>query len=233
MESWIEFARGPLFLFAFVFMALGLLRRAVLTGFDVVRAMHRAGDKILPKKSLAWATLKWLVPIGKLNSRPVQSLSSFSFHVAILIVPLFLSGHILLWERTLGFGWPAIHNTIADWLTLVAIATALLLVVLRATSRATRSLSRPQDYIIPLLVILPFASGYLLMHPALNPFAHNGTLLFHALSADLVLFLMPITKLSHAALIPSVQIVSEVGWHFPADAGSQVATTLGKQGDPV
>ena len=75
---------------------------------------------------------------------------------------------------------------------------------------------------MPLMVALPFASGYLLMHPFLNPFAFESTFLVHVMSANLVLVLMPTTKLSHAVLLPSVQLVSEVGWHWPKESGSRV-----------
>ena len=53
------------------------------------------------------------------------------------------------------------------------------------------------------------------------------------MSANLLLVLMPLTKLSHAVLLPSVQLVSEVGWHWPADSGSRVARVLHKEEEPV
>jgi hypothetical protein len=53
------------------------------------------------------------------------------------------------------------------------------------------------------------------------------------MSANLVFVLMPITKLSHAALMPSVQFVSELGWKWPADSGSRVAVALRKEEEPV
>jgi nitrate reductase gamma subunit len=72
-----------------------------------------------------------------------------------------------------------------------------------------------------------------MMHPLVNPLSYSATFLVHILSANLVMILMPITKLSHAVLLPSVQVVSEMGWRWPADAGSRVAVALGKQGEPV
>jgi hypothetical protein len=42
--------------------------------------------------------------------------------------------------------------------------------------------------------------------------------------------LIPLTKLTHAVLLPGVQLVAELGWHWPADAGSRLAVTLGKEG---
>jgi nitrate reductase gamma subunit len=138
-----------------------------------------------------------------------------------------------LWARGLGISWPGIPNGLADVLTIVCLITAVGLVVQRAAARATRTLSRFQDYAIPLAIAVPFASGFLAMHPSGNPFSHDATLLVHILSANVVLVLMPITKLSHAALIPGVQLVSEVAWHWPPDAGSKLAATLGKENEPI
>jgi nitrate reductase gamma subunit len=233
MESWLEWARGPAFLFALAFMLLGLARHLVLTIWEIARAMYRAGDKTLPYRQIFVTTLKWLFPMEKLKDRIVLSLTSVSFHIAILIVPIFLGGHIALWARGLGVSWPAIPNLLADVLTIVAIVTAVALVIQRAAARPTRSLSRFQDYVIPLIVAVPFATGFLVMHPALNPFSYEAMLLVHVMSANLLLVLIPITKLSHIALLPTVQLVSEVAWHWPPDAGSRLAVTLGKENEPV
>jgi nitrate reductase gamma subunit len=118
-------------------------------------------------------------------------------------------------------------------LTIVAIITAVALIIQRASARATRKLSRFQDYAIPLVVAAPFVTGFLVMHPAWNPFSHQASLFVHIMSGNLAFILMPLTKLSHAILLPSVQMVSEVGWHWPADGGSKVAAALHKEGEPV
>ncbi len=238
MESWVEWAKGPVFIFAFTFMLLGLIRHVALTVWEIARAMRRAGDKTLPYGQIFTATVKWLFPVGKLRERLFFSVTSVLFHIAILIVPIFLGGHIVLWARSLGISWAAVSwlaipNQVADVLTIVAIVTAVALVIQRAAARATRVLSRFQDYALPLVIAVPFASGYLVMHPAANPFSYEAMLFVHVMSANLVFVLIPITKLSHMVLIPSVQLVSEVAWHWPPDAGSKLAVTLGKENEPI
>ena len=162
-----------------------------------------------------------------------MSSTSILFHAAILIVPIFLGGHIALWSRGLGLSWPAIPNVLADVLTVVAFVTAVTLVIQRATAQATRALSRFQDYALPLIIAVPFVFGFLLMHPAGNPFSYEVTLFIHIMSANLVFILIPITKLSHAALIPGVQLISEVAWHWPSDSGSKVGLALKRGDDPI
>jgi nitrate reductase gamma subunit len=233
MQSWLEWARGPFFWAALTFMILGLARHAVLTAHDVVRTTRRAGDKQIPYGKIAAATLAWLFPFSKLRDRAFFGVTSLVFHVSIILVPIFLAGHIVLWRRGLGVSWPAIPHLLADVLTVAAVATALLLVIQRACARDTRSLSRFQDYFLPLFIAVPFATGFFVMHPAWNLLSFEWALLLHVMSANVLFILIPLTKLSHSVLLPSTQLVSEVAWHWPSDAGSKVAAALGKEGEPV
>jgi nitrate reductase gamma subunit len=233
MESWLHWARGPFFRAALAFMILGLARHVLITTWEVVRVMRRAGDKSIPVRKIAAATLAWLFPIGKLKNRLVFGLSSLIFHIAVIVVPVFLAGHIALWRRSTGLSWAAVPNAYADVLTIAAIAVAVLLAIERAAARDTRALSRFQDYFITLYVAVPFVSGFLVMHPAWNPFPYEPTLLVHVLSANILFILIPLTKLSHIVLLPGTQLISEVAWHWPPDAGSKVGATLGKEGEPV
>ncbi len=233
MATWLEWARGPIFIGAFSFMVLGYLRHLLVTFFEIRRHLRRAGDRTIPTLQIFVATLNWLFPLRKLKSQWLFSATSILFHIAILVVPIFLAGHIVLWARGTGLSWPAIPNHLADVLTLVAIVTAVALVIQRLSARATRNLSRFQDYALPLLIAVPFVTGFGVMHPGVNPFSYDATLLVHVMSANLLLVLMPLSKLSHAVLLPGAQYVSEIGWHWPSDAGSKVAIALNKEGEPV
>jgi hypothetical protein len=233
MEGWLHFARGPLFQAALALMLLGLVRQLALTLWSVRRTWRRAGDPTLPTSQVARATVRWLVPFGHLRERWPYSVTTVVFHVGVILVPLFLAGHVALWERGVGLSWPALPNALATGLTFAVIVTALGLILLRALSGATRPLGRLQDYALPLLVGVAFASGMFVMHPAWNPLPAQPTLLVHVLTADLLLALVPLTKLSHMILLPLTQLVSELAWHFPPDAGSRVAVTLGKENEPI
>lgn len=233
MESWLHIARGPLFQVALAFMLLGLARQLALTLWTARRTWHRAGDRTLPTAQVARATARWLVPFAHLRERWLYSTTTLLFHMGVILVPLFLAGHIALWERGVRLSWPALPNAVATTLTFVVLATALVLILLRAGAVATRPLARFQDYALPVLVGIAFASGLLVMHPAWNPVPADATLLTHVLTADLLLVLVPITKLSHMILLPLTQLVSELAWHFPPDAGARVGLALGKENEPI
>jgi len=233
MEHWLEWARGPAFIFSFSFMILGLARHLGLTLWEIYRTWQRAGDKTLPLSQIWWSTIQWLVPVGRIRLNPLFSFTSILFHIAILIVPLFLAGHVVLWFRGTGLSWPVIPNAFADVLTIVAVITAVVLVVQRLSAKSTRVLSRPQDYVLPLIIAVPFVSGFLVMHPAYNPFSYSTVMFAHVMSANLIMVLIPLTKLTHAALLPGVQLVAELGWHWPPDAGNRLALTLGKDKERI
>jgi nitrate reductase gamma subunit len=195
--------------------------------------VNRAGNKDVAYRQVFAATMKWMFPVGQLRQRFFFSITSFVFHVAVIVVPIFLAGHIALWESGTGLSWPAISNGLADILTIAAVATALLLVLQRAMARDSRALSRFNDYALPLLIAVPFVSGFLVMHPTWNPFSYNAALLVHIMSANFLMILIPLTKLSHMVLLPATQLVSELGWHFAPDAGEKVGLDLGKEGQPI
>jgi nitrate reductase gamma subunit len=233
MHAWLEWARGPAFVFCFSFMLLGLARHVGVTVWEVVRTMRRAGDKSLPLAAIGRATFKWLFPVGAIAGNALFTVTSLLFHAAILLVPIFLAQHIALWARGLGASWPAMPNGVADVLSVVAVVTAVALFIQRLTATATRAISRLQDHLLLLLVALPFVTGFLVRHPAVNPFAYERMLFLHVMSGNLVFLFMPVTKLTHAVLLPGTQLVAELGWHWPPDAGSRVAAALGKEAEPV
>ena len=58
-------------------------------------------------------------------------------------------------------------------------------------------------------------------------------LLIHMLAGNLALILTPLTKIVHCVLYPLTQLLSEIGWHFPAESGRHVAIALAKENEPV
>ena len=228
METWLEFGRGPLFRLCFAFMILGLLRILLLTIVGGVEAYRRNSDKNIPWKDLSLTTLRWLFPFGKLwTKRPVYSTISFLFHIGLILVPLFLAAHVLLWQQAVGFSWPTLPQTIADWLTLLVIVTSVGLFLGRVLHRGARAISRRQEYVWPLLLAVPFVTGYLCSNADLGPSAYRWLMLLHIYAANLIMVMIPFTKIAHCVLLPLSQFVSGVAWKFPVGAGDRVAATLG------
>ena len=234
MQSLLDFFSGPFFRFSLAIMLLGMIRIIFLTIYGAVRANMRAGDKSLRWKYIFRYTIHWLFPVKKMFVfRPLYSITSIIFHVGLILVPLFLFSHIQLWESVLGISWTALSKGLADILTIATIITGIILVVARLSSTASRFLSRKQDYIWPILLIIPFITGYLGTNGGLNPTTYQIIMLFHFVSADLILIMIPFTKIAHCILIPFSQLVSMQGWKFPPDYGYKVAKTLEREELPI
>jgi nitrate reductase gamma subunit len=233
MDSWIEFARGPMFRVSLVILVLGLAYRFIVALVQVVNVWRSAGDRRVRTKAVARATLGWILPRRLLRARPLYSAASFLFHVGIILVPLFLVGHVALLSGWLPAGWPTLGALAADVLTVVCIVALGGLLAGRLGSKTSRALSKPQDVLILAVLFLLMLVGFFASHPAWSPFDARVMVLLHMLLGNLVLILTPTTKIAHCVLYPLTQLIFELGWHFPAESGRHVAVALAKENEPV
>lgn len=233
MDAWIALARGPLFRLSLAVCVLGLLYRVGVAGYSLRRAWQKAGDQLLPLPAIARATLEWVAPRRLMRARPLYSLASFAFHLGIVVVPLFLAGHVTLWQQDLPVRWPRLSSLAADALTLLALAALSGVLLARLLTKESRALTRTQDIVVLVLLAGVLAAGFLAAHPVLAPFDARALLLAHVLLGDLALILTPLTKIVHCILFPFMQLAGEIGWHFPAESGRHVALALGKEGERI
>ena len=233
VDTWIDLARGPLFRLSLAVLVLGLGYLTASTVFSVVRAWLRAGDRDLPAGAIARATARWVFPVRLIRARPLYSLASVAFHAGILVVPLFSIGHVSLWQPGTGIPWPVLPAGVADALSIAAVVSLVGLLIGRWSSRVARGLSRTQDVLVLVLLLAVAAPRVLVAHPTWTPLGAPALQHAHQLRADRTLVLTPVTKLAHCILFPFLQLVFEVGWHFPAATGRHVAIALAKEDEPV
>jgi nitrate reductase gamma subunit len=225
MEQWIDFAKGPLFAFTFLVMILGLARLVLIQVYTLITGKGRR-LRNAPWRKIAAEAATWLVPIWHLiPGTKFFSAVSYLFHIGVILVPVFLADHIALWESVLGTNLPEIGYGLADFLTLFTIGSILVLFGIRIFSLRLRSMSRRADYVLLLAVLVPFASGYLAMHPRYNLFPWEVTMLIHLLSAELLFVLIPFTKLAHIVLF-FFDRISGLHWQLRPGAGDKVAEIL-------
>lgn len=233
MDSWIELARGPLFRVALAILVLGLAYRFVVALAQVVNVWRNAGDRQVRTKAVARATLGWIFPRRLLRARPLYSVASLLFHAGIILVPLFLVGHVTLLGGWLPAGWPTLAPLAADLLTVACILALGGLIAGRLGSATSRALSKPQDVLILAVLFFLALFGFFASHAAWSPFDARVMVLLHALLGNLALILTPTTKIAHCVLYPLTQLIFELGWHFPAESGRHVAVALAKENEPV
>jgi nitrate reductase gamma subunit len=234
MSTALHLARGPFLYLAFAVLLLGALRQWGLTISELVRAHRVAGDQRIPWRWMFRKSLGWIVPVNALRGMRIPfTAASAVFHVGMLLVPLFLEGHVALIRKGLGLSWPTLPSGAADVLTVAALAGLGVILLYRILDRAVRFLSGAQDYLLLALCMVVFVSGYLVGHPAGSPLPFEAVYLCHLLGAELVLVLIPFSKLCHALLFASTRIVWELGWHFVPGGGEKVRRALGRAGEPV
>jgi nitrate reductase gamma subunit len=215
-------------------MLLGLLRSVILTVIGIVEAYRKSPDKIVNWREVRSQTFAWLFPVTRLwRQRPVYSTISVLFHIGLLLVPPFLFAHVMLWKRVIGIAWFAIPQPLANYLTVIVVAAGVALFLSRVLEPGARQLSRPQDFAWPLLLAIPFAAGFLCSNVAIGPKAYQALMLVHVYSANLIMLLIPFTKIAHCVLAPLSQMVTAIAWKFPAGAGDRVAATLGYADRPT
>lgn len=216
MKDMLDFLTGPCALFSLAVLALGTARLLLFTLADIAVMARHAGDRNVDYGEAFASTLSWTVPAGRIYStRPLFSAVSFLFHAGMIITPLFLLEHIMLWERNTGHGWPALPGAVADGLTIIVIAAGLFLILYRACDARRRFISGPSHYILTGLIVIVFVSGFL-AHQSFNPLPRTQMLIIHACAGNMLLILIPFSRLSHGILFPLARIVTAWAWHFRA-----------------
>jgi len=225
VEQWIDFAKGPLFAFSILVMILGLVRLVIIQIYSLIlqkgRRLRNAPWKKIAKDAATWAVpVKHLIPGTRLFS-----ITSYLFHIGIIVVPLFLADHIVLWESFFGISLPTISPAVADVLTIFSVACIVVLLGCRLFIGRLRAMSQFMDYALLGLIFIPFATGYLASHPNVNLFPWDSMMLVHLLSANLLFIAVPFTKLAHVVLF-FFDRISQLHWQLRPGAGDNVAEAL-------
>ena len=192
-----NFAAGPMVWLAFTVCIAGLIYRLIR-----YRRKAVAASKGLPSDfRTIWAVgslVHYLLPLNQTaQSSPWSTAAGFALHIPLLVVAFFLSAHVIMLEQSWGVSWPTIPDVWADVLTIIALAALVFLAAKRLVHPALRGLTEPKDLLILLLVALPLVTG-LAAHRQWGDYPLMLTL--HVLSANILLMLIPFTKLSHMAL---------------------------------
>jgi len=190
----IEFVTGPLVWIAFIGFFGGLAWRLVTMARLAYR--ERVVFPTLSAKYGARSLLHWLIPFAgrKMRLHPVYTLISFAFHFCLVATPLFAAGHVLLVQQSWGLRWWTLPEGIANRMTLVVIAACLFFIIRRLLRPEVRNVSYPSDFLLALVVLAPFASGYAAHQ---QWFAYVPTLIVHGFAGALCLLLVPWTRLVH------------------------------------
>ena len=125
---------------------------------------------------------------------PVMGGVSMAFHIGLFLVPLLLPAHSVLMRQSIGAGLPTLPEPLLDKLTLVLLGMGAFFLLRRIVFPRVRALSTLRDYLVLLLVAAPFLTGYAAYHQWL---AYRTVIVLHMLTGELLIALIPFTKLGH------------------------------------
>lgn len=182
MEVFSNFIEGPLFIIIFVLFLVGVLSRSVL--FAVAMKRNRKCTDIRQTRETGnWYRV--FIPLHRiLGQQPLRVTGLYLFHLFLVLVPIWLSGHIILWEDSfLGWSWTALPEGWADGMTILLVVLALFFLVRRIALSQVRKHSSVGNYLLPLVVAIPFASGFAIAHGAPD----HPVRIIHVLSGELLL----------------------------------------------
>ncbi len=197
-----EFLTGPMLRLSFLIFVLGLAWRVVkyIKGLDwrLERVAYGPGRDMGIKGALS-SVIQWLIPFATHSWRkqPWFTIAFFLFHMGVVIVPLFLAGHMVVMQERLGVSLPAMPVSLSDVLTILGIIGGIMILLRRIALPEVRFITDKTDWFILGLTLFVLVAGFLARMQAPG---YESWLLWHIFAAELVLILAPFTKLSHIAL---------------------------------
>ena len=189
-----ELVRGPFAWVALIIFGAGSLYRIV--------AMLVTGKKdpdLYPAASFKGAVrsiLHGLIPFGStfMCKQPLFTLVTVSFHLCVIILPLFLLAHIVLWYESWEVLWWSLPDMLADLMALWVILACIYFLVRRMMVPEVKKVTRPGDVLLIVIIMITFLTGFLSYHQW-GPY--RPILILHVLAGEMLLVAIPFSKLGH------------------------------------
>lgn len=202
LELFHDIIRGPLALSAFLIFFTGTTYQ-VLRFFSLSKKIHKPQSKpfqlsknfsitkpVIKSRAQRLAAIK----VSVIGVHPVMTIVTSIFHLCLVATPLLLLGHNELIRESWGISFFSLPERLTDIMTQVVIGCTLFLLFRRILIAKVRSITTVSDYLILLLTAAPFITGFFAFHQTHD---YEPVILLHMLSGELMLILLPFTKLAH------------------------------------
>lgn len=242
LRELLHFTQGPVFRFAFAMLILGCLRSAWIAASDASAAFLIIPDRREFWRRLRLRTLWPLFPtvvIRRVRGETSRGLDAYHtflaflsivFRFSVLVIPAFMVAHVYLWERALGASWPSIPAWISDIFSIIAVLAGLGLLIGRIYSPLIRSIDPVWAFFKPLILLIPFVTGLLAMHPTWSPANYHVTMLLHTAAAAAIFIMIPFARLLSFLHPPIEDVLPELAWPREAEAIEESAAQRLKPG---
>jgi nitrate reductase gamma subunit len=211
MHSVYSFVTGPLAWVAFLVFILGIIGKLV----HFYYLSQQKDPDIVRYYNLKYALRSighWLLPFGTASwhKDPLLTIATFIFHICLILVPIFLSAHVIMWQLSWGVSYWSLPNAVADTMTVLVLVCCIYFALRRLLLPTVRFVTSLQDWLVLFIVFLTFLTGFLAYHQVLH---YPTIIVLHVLSAEVLLASLPFTRLAHAFYGPILRgyIGSEFG----------------------
>ncbi len=194
--QFLTWVRGTGLNIAVVVFLLGVLWR-LLEIYSLGRKKDLSAPRHVPGAS-GWHTVfrRSVPPPGMLKRSPVSYIGGYVFHIGLAIVVFLFAPHIKLFQSLLGLSWPGLPSQFIDMTAVITMAAMVVVLVDRINKPVKRFLSTFEDWFTWAVTFLPLLTGWLAVRHLLLPY--TTMLAIHILSVEILLVVLPFTKLFHA-----------------------------------
>jgi nitrate reductase gamma subunit len=209
-NSIYNFVSGPLVWLAFIVFIGGSIYR-IRNLIILVNKKERFIYTYMSLKYSLRSIMHWITPFATVNwrKRPVMTIITFVFHAGLVIMPLFVSAHVIMFHNAWGFSWGSLPESFTDAVTLLVIIACVIFLLRRLVLREVKFLTDASDYGILLMAAAPFITGFMAYH---NIWNYHFWIILHILSGEIMLVAIPFTRLSH--MLYAVFTRSYIGSEF-------------------
>lgn len=200
MHEIYNFVSGPLVWVSFIIFFGGSLYRLI----SMVLLARKKEPMVFEYMSFYYALrsiLHWIIPFGtvKWRKNPFFTIVTFTFHICLIFIPIFLFAHIILWKESWDISWWYMSDIAADTMTVIVIASCVFFLIRRIVMPEVQFLTTLSDYVILAVVAAPFITGFWTYHQ-FPGFRIMG--IIHILAGEIMLAAIPFTRLSHMIFFP-------------------------------
>jgi nitrate reductase gamma subunit len=194
-----DFVSGPLVWIAFIVFVGGMVYQLV----TMLRLAKK--DKVVyPYMSVKYglrSLLHWVIPFASKNMRMryETTIITFAFHLCLVLVPIFLTAHVMMFSFAWGPKWGTLTELTADWLTVLVILAAVFFLARRWMLPEVKFVTFSSDYLLLAVAAAPFVSGFMAHHQWFN---YETMVVIHMISGAAMLMAIPFTRLSHMLFFP-------------------------------
>ena len=200
MNTLYNFVSGPLAWAAFLIFIGGSLYRLI----SLILMVHKKEKFIYTYMSLKYSLrsiLHWITPFATENWRrhPVLTIVTFAFHICLILTPLFLLAHVILWDDAWNISWWSLPDNLALFMTLIVLGGCIFFLARRLILPEVQYVTSVSDFVILAIVAAPFITGLLAYY---QWFGYQIFTILHILLGEIMLVAIPFTRLSHMLLAP-------------------------------